>query len=101
MGLNCNDRQEIIESIEYEILNLEEYEEYRTNDKQKGFIDEVSNPIINMKKDLFFYNLHEYSKNLEEEFQIREMDVAKKEIKRELLLFMKRKKWIKKDRTKK
>ena len=47
MGLNCNDRQEIIESIEYEILNLEEYEEYRTNDKQKGFIDEVSNPIIN------------------------------------------------------
>ena len=51
-----------------------------------------------MTKDLFFYNLHEYSKNLEEEFQIREKDIVKKEIKKELLLFIKRKKWIKKDR---
>ena len=101
MGLNWEDRQEIIQSIEYEIVNLEEYEEYRKNDKEEGFIDEVSNPIINMTRKLFFYNLHEYSKNLEEEFQIREVDVVKKEIKRELLSFIKRKKWIKIDRIKK
>lgn len=101
MGLNWNDRQKIIEDIKYEILNLEEYKEYREHDKQKQFIDEVSNPVINITKDLFFHNLHEYSKNLEEEFQIREMDIVKKEIKRELHLFIKRKKWIKKDRIKK
>jgi hypothetical protein len=101
MGLSWIDRQEIIQSIEYEIVNLEEYEEYRKNDKEKGFIDEVSNPIINMTRNLFFYNLHEYSKNLEEEFQIREVEVVKKEIKKELLLFIKRKKWIKIDRIKK
>jgi len=98
MGLTWNDRQRIIEDIQDEILNLEEYEEYRENDKQKEFMDEVSNPVISMTKDLFFYNLHEYSKNLEEEFQIREKDIVKKEIKKELLLFIKRKKWIKKDR---
>ena len=100
MGLNWNERQKIIEDIQYEILNLEEYEGYRGNDKQKEFIDEVSNPVISITKDLFFYNLHEYSKNLEEEFQIREIDIVKKEIKKELLLFIKRKKWINKDRIK-
>lgn len=101
MGLKWNDRQEIIENIKYEILNLEEYEQYRENDKQNKFIDEVPNPVISITEDLFFHNLHEYSKNLEEEFQIREIDIVKKEIKRELLLFIKRKKWIKKDRVKK
>lgn len=100
MGLNWNDRQKIIENIQYEILNLEEYEGYRGNDKQKEFIDEVSNPVISITKDLFFYNLHEYSKNIEEEFQIREIDIEKKEIKKELLLFIKQKKWINKERIK-
>jgi len=101
MGLNWADRQKIIENIQYEILNLEKYEEYRGNNKQKKFIDEVSNPVISITKDLFFRNLHTYSKNLEEEFQIREIDVIKEEIKRELLLFIKRKKWINKERIKK
>jgi len=101
MGLNWNDRQKIIENVQYEILNLEEYEGYRGNNKEKKFIDEVPNPVISITKELFFYNLHEYSKNLEEEFQIREMDIIKEEIKRELLLFIKRKKWINKDRIKK
>lgn len=101
MGLNWTDRQKIIENIQYEILNLEKYEEYRGNNKEKKFIDEASNPVISITKDLFFYNLHAYSKNLEEEFQIQEIDVIKEEIKRELLLFIKRKKWINKDRIKK
>lgn len=101
MGLNWNDRQKIIENVQYEILNLEEYEGYRGNKKEKKFIDEVPNPVISITKELFFYNLHEYSKNLEEEFQIREIDVIKEEIKRELLLFIKRKKWINKERIKK
>ncbi|OQY41090.1 MAG: hypothetical protein B6227_06120 [Fusobacteriia bacterium 4572_74] len=100
MKLTWNDRQKIIENIQYEILNLEEYEEYRGNNKQKKFIDEVSNPVISITKDLFFYNLHKYSKNLEEEFQIQGIDIVKKEVKRELLSFIKRKKWINKARRK-
>ena len=62
MGLTWDDRQGIIEDIQHEILNLEEYEEYRENDKQKEFMDEVSNPVISMTKDLFFYNLLKFVK---------------------------------------
>ena len=101
MILNWNDRQKIIENVHYEILNLEEYKEYRENDKQSKFINEVPNPVINITKDLFFYNLHAYSKNLEEEYKDQEKDTVKIEIKRELILFIKRKKWINKSRIKK